>query len=131
MKRSPLKRTPFVRSKPAKRMRSTKKPLTKIQASARDEECTLRFPFGICNYRTDTTVLCHSNLLADGKGAGLKAPDTEAAYGCVDCHDVLDGRAPRPAGFSYELMLALFNDGRDQTRRILRRKNLLPAEVAQ
>ena len=128
MKRSGFIRKPTpIGTAPRDRIKSKRKPLTKIQAAARDQECTLRFPFGICNYRTDTTVLCHSNQLEDGKGAGLKAPDTAAAFGCCACHDVLDGRAPRPAGFSYLLMLELFDQARAQTHRILRRLALLPA----
>lgn len=39
----------------------------------------------------------------------MKAPDTDAAYGCYACHVVLDGQAPRPAGFTREAMLARFD----------------------
>ncbi|KAF1042575.1 MAG: putative nuclease YbcO [Herbaspirillum frisingense] len=97
---------------------------TKIRSSARDQECTLRFPL-VCNHRTDTTVLCHSNQLKDGKGMGLKAPDTRAAYGCSACHDVLDGRAPRPNGFTYEAMQEAFEEGVRCTHTILARMGLL------
>lgn len=38
----------------------------------------------------------------------MKAPDTDAAYGCYACHVVLDGQAPRPEGFTREAMLARF-----------------------
>ncbi|WP_211441470.1 nuclease domain-containing protein [Collimonas humicola] len=76
-----LSSSSFQRSKkPKKRIKIRHKPLTKIHASARDQEGTLRFP-GVCNYHTDTTVLCHSNLLEDGKGYGIKAPDEKGAYG--------------------------------------------------
>lgn len=97
---------------------------TPIRRSAKNEECTIRLP-QVCNFDTSTTVLCHSNLLEDGKGMGLKAPDTAAAYGCSSCHDVLDGRKPRPEGLSYELMIALFKEAIAQTNRILKRKGLL------
>lgn len=117
MKRTPMKRTPMKRGRAMKQSRPKSTP---IRASARDQECTLRFP-GICNYRTDTTVLCHEN----GAGMGMKSLDEAGAYGCCDCHDVLDGRAPRPAGFLRELMLALFVEANAQTRRILKRKGLL------
>jgi len=106
---------------PAKRARPRQ---TKIRKSAKDQECTLLFP-RVCNGRTDTTVLCHSNLLADGKGMGLKAPDTRGAYGCSACHDVLDGRRPRPSGMTYEDMLALFERGVERTHFVLRRLALL------
>ena len=39
----------------------------------------------------------------------MKAPDTDAAYGCYACHVVLDGQAPRPEGFAREAMLARFD----------------------
>jgi len=122
VKRSGFKpsKTPMKRSK----MKSKRKPLTKIQAAAKDRECTIRLP-GICNFRTDTTVLCHSNQHTDGKGMGLKAPDTCAAFGCSACHDVVDGRAPRPVGMSRDLMLAYFQAGIEQTQRILRRMGLV------
>ncbi|AMP05826.1 hypothetical protein CPter91_3502 [Collimonas pratensis] len=86
----------------------------------------MRFP-GACNYRTDTTVLCHSNLLEDGKGYGIKAPDEKGAYGCCRCHDVLDGRAKRPVGMSYEVMINLFYNGVARTNAILRRLGLMEA----
>jgi hypothetical protein len=87
---------------------------SKIRQSARDKECTLRFP-GTCNGRTDTT----------GKGMGLKAPDTRAAYGCSACHDVLDGRAPRPAGMTYESMNELFDAGVRETQAQVARAGLM------
>jgi hypothetical protein len=107
-----------------KRMKSRGPKMTPIRKSARNEECTIRLPM-VCNYDISTTVLCHSNELADGKGMGLKAPDEYAAYGCSACHDVVDGRAPRPEGLSYELMMSCFKAGIEQTRRILKRKGLL------
>ena len=70
-------------------MKSRRKKLTKIQASAKGEECTLQiFPY--CNGNPETTVLCHGN--SNDKGVGNKSPDWHGAYGCSDCHDVLDGR---------------------------------------
>ncbi|MFJ2989914.1 nuclease domain-containing protein [Collimonas sp. NPDC087041] len=119
-----LSSSSFRRSKQPKRIKTRHKPLTKIRASARDQECTLRFP-GVCNYRTDTTVLCHSNLLEDGKGYGIKAPDEKGAYGCCRCHDVLDGRARRPEGFSYDSMISLFKEAVALTRAQLRHLGLL------
>lgn len=113
-------------SKPKKRsrMRASRPKSSPIRQSARNEECTIRLPM-VCNFDTATTVLCHSNELADGKGMGLKAPDHMAAYGCSACHDVIDGRRPRPAGLTLELVTALFREGIAQTNRILSRKGLL------
>lgn len=111
----PMKRT---------RMKSSRPKSSPIRKSARNEECTIRLPM-VCNYDTATTVLCHSNELADGKGMGLKAPDTRAAYGCSACHDVVDGRRPRPDGLTKELVDALFVEAIAQTQRIIKRKGLL------
>lgn len=63
----------------------------KIRNSARGEDCCFRI-VGICNFDTETTVLCH---LSDGaKGMGCKSCDlTSAAYGCSACHDAVDRRA--------------------------------------
>lgn len=116
-----MKRTPMKRS--SKPMRSSRPKMTPIRKAARNQECTLRFPG--CNYNTETTVLCHSNELSDGKGMGLKAPDTNAAFGCSSCHDMLDGRSKRPEGFGHDLMIAQFKDGVAQTHRVLKRLGVL------
>lgn len=122
----PLARTTFKPKTPdqrPKRMKSARPKMTPIRASARGEECTLRFP-GVCNENPQTTVLCHSNRLEDGKGMGLKAPDDRACYGCSSCHAFLDGgyaNSPMPrttvdAFFAFALSL---------THTILKKKGLL------
>jgi hypothetical protein len=110
--------------KTVKAWKSSRQKSTPIRQSAKNEECTIRLPM-VCNYDQETTVLCHSNELADGKGMSLKAPDTAAAYGCSACHDVVDGRRPRPEGLSLELVASLFRDAIAQTQRILKRKGLV------
>ncbi len=103
----------------------TKGPLmTPIRRAARGQDCTLQLA-GICNRDPATTVLCHSNYLADGKGMGLKAPDTAAAFGCAACHDVLDGRQPRPEGFSRLEIEGIFYAGVRRTHTILARMGLM------
>ena len=99
--------------------------MTPIRKAASGQDCTLRIP-GVCNFDPDTTVLCHSNNLADGKGMGLKAPDTEACFGCSACHDVLDGRRPRPEWMSYNMLLGAFEGAKQATHVILRRMGLIP-----
>lgn len=141
MKRSaPMKRTAFkprvkplasmlrtanlpeiaVYPKPRKRLKSKGPRMTPIRASARDEECTIRLP-GVCSYDPAKTVLCHEN----GAGGGMKSPDECGAYGCHDCHMVLDGHVPRPAGLTRDAVLACFAEGNRLTRLILKRKGLL------
>lgn len=148
MKRSPLKpgaglkRTAFARkpsqstgmlsvqahqrSAPARKVSmKTKGPrMTPIRRAARGQDCTLQFD-GICNHDPATTVLCHSNYLADGKGMGLKAPDSAAAFGCAACHDVLDGRRPRPPGLSKLDVEGVFYAGMRRTHAILARLGLI------
>ena len=61
--------------------------MTKLRKSAEGRECQIRIP-GVCSGNPETTVLCH----LPGGGMGLKQPDLFAAFGCSDCHDVVDGR---------------------------------------
>lgn len=107
--------------------RRTKRPkMTPIRASARGQECTLRFP-GICNRNPETTVWCHSNRLADGKGLGLKAPDEQGCYGCSDCHAWLDGGY---AGHvAREVVDARFDAARAESQQILKEKGLMACEI--
>ena len=130
-RKTPMQRTSFKAKAafkaPAKRkpMKSRGPKMTPIRKAARGQDCTLRIP-GVCNFDPDTTVLCHSNNLADGKGMGLKAPDTEACFGCSACHDVLDGRRPRPEWMSYNMLLGAFEGAKQATHVILRRMGLIP-----
>ena len=62
--------------------------MSRIRESAKDEECTIQI-FGICNHDPETTVFCHMRMAGDGMN--LKH-DNRGAYGCSDCHDVVDGR---------------------------------------
>ena len=101
--------------------------MTRIRLAARGQDCTLQLQ-GVCNHACDTTVLRHSNLLKDGKGMGLKAPDTAAAFGCSCCHDVLDGRRPRPEGMTLADVEAAFYVGVARTHHILNQLGLLPAD---
>jgi len=78
-----------------KPMKNSRAKATPARRAARGRDCTLML-LGVCNRDPATTVLCHSDRLADGKGMGLKAPDAKACFGCSDCHDVLDGRRPLP-----------------------------------
>lgn len=75
-----------------------------IRDSARDEECTVRIT-GVCNHDPKTTVWSHAPIGAAGKAGALKALDLCGCYSCAACHDVVDGRAPRPAGYSREQVL--------------------------
>lgn len=62
---------------------------TKILKSARGQSCTARFP-DICTGSAETTVWCHLNGAAFGKGMGIKAHDVLGFYGCSACHAYYD-----------------------------------------
>lgn len=136
MKRSPLiRKTPMKQqafkkserkeaaasSKAARGMKAKRPKMTPIRASARGEQCTLRFP--CCSFDPATTVWCHSNRAVDGKGMGIKARDEEGAYGCGPCHAWLDGgyagHMPR------SLVDVYFDIARAASQAILRRKGLM------
>lgn len=59
----------------------------KLRLSANGQECTMQVA-GVCNYRTDTTVLAHINV--DGGKMGSKTDDISACFCCSDCHAWLD-----------------------------------------
>ena len=67
---------------------------TKIQASARDQECTLQIA-GICNGDVSTTVLCHVGFKY-GSGKRIRFGERNAVYGCSACHDLIDKRSTYP-----------------------------------
>lgn len=136
---TPMKRTAFARGERIEAREVTKiitksarsrafkaqgPKMTPIRKAARGQDCTIQL-HGVCNRDPDTSVLCHSNELADGKGMGLKAPDTAAAIGCSACHDVLDGRRPRPNWLTKDQVLAAFRAGIELTHRFLRTKGLI------
>lgn len=114
------------RERKSKPMKASRPKMTPIRKAARNQDCTLQFP-GICNRDPATTVLCHSNFLVDGKGMGKKAPDEKACFGCAACHDVLDGRRPRPTWLTYEAMQTQFYYAVERTHVVLRRLGLISA----
>ena len=121
MRRSPIKSSP----KPMKRtkMKSSRPKSSPIRRAAKGQECTLRFP-GICNFNIETTVWCHSNEYADGKGAGLKARDEEGCFGCSACHVYYDGGYAN-MGIDRETVRQQFNVARIRSRSILEMMGLL------
>lgn len=59
-----------------------------LRDSARGEQCTFQIP-AYCNGDPETTVLCHVSF--EGGIMGGKPSDLSAAYGCGDCHAIIDG----------------------------------------
>lgn len=62
---------------------------SKLRKAAEGQACTLNIA-GVCNYRPDTSVLCH--LPDETHGMSQKSDDLSSAIGCSSCHDVIDGR---------------------------------------
>jgi len=107
--------------KPMKKSRAKSTP---ARRAARGRDCTLML-LGVCNRDPATTVLCHSNRLADGKGMGLKAPDSAACFGCSDCHDVLDGRRPLPGWMTRQQLDDTFDRAVAITQEQLQQEGLI------
>lgn len=98
--------------------------MSKITESARGEDCTIRIP-GVCNFDPATTVWCHGNGSAAGKGIGMKAIDILGAYGCSACHAVYDRLVPLPEGMSRDQVKLYFLEGLMRSLLILVRKGLV------
>ena len=75
----------------------SKKPLTKIQESARGEECAFRLD--CCNHDRETTVLCHNTKPMFNSS---RRNDARAAYGCSECHALIDSNTFNPIRAGYE-----------------------------
>jgi hypothetical protein len=84
-----------------------------IMASASGQPCTLRIAsfLGRPCASSETTVGCH--LPVSGKGISTKVTDLAVAFGCMNCHEILDGSEARalaeqyPAAFHNRLLNAL------------------------
>jgi hypothetical protein len=79
----------------------------KVLRHAKGQPCSARFP-GICNGNPETTVFCHLNGAAFGKGMGVKAHDVLGFFGCSDCHMAYDlghGTKDWLAGDMHKLVL--------------------------
>jgi hypothetical protein len=120
---TPLTRTPMARGTSV--MKTSRPRMTPIRKSARQEDCTLRFT--VCNGDSATTVWCHSNRLADGKGMGIKANDEAGCYGCAACHAYLDGGWTNDPLATFQRVQERFEQARAESRIKLENKGLLPA----
>ena len=67
----------------------------------------------VCSGNPDTTVLCHIRMVGIS-GAGLKAPDVLATFGCSECHAVCDGQ--RKSDYSAEQRRLMLLEGMCRTQ---------------
>jgi hypothetical protein len=80
----------------------------------------VRIP-NVCNFNPETTVLAHKGGYAGGK----KGPDLIGAWACSDCHDVVDGRVPRPDDMSANEVKLYFYEGVFRTQDVLHKEGKL------
>lgn len=97
---------------------------TKIQASARGEECTVRTP-GICLFNPEATIWSHYRGSAGGKGMGIKSIDEAGAYACTACDAVYDGQRKRPHGMTKADIDLMWLQGHIRSLVILKEKGLI------
>lgn len=98
--------------------------MSAITKSARGEQCQVRI-IGVCNGNRETVVWAHANGSAAGKGIGMKSMDLLGAYACHACHDLYDGRRPRPEGLTHDDVELDFWRGHARSLVIVGAKGLL------
>lgn len=109
---------------PPERQKTPGKVRQSIRDSAKGEDCTVRIP-GVCNSDPATVVWSHYPENAAGKGMGTKSLDAAGCYACATCHDVVDGRKPRPAGMTRAEVLLAWHEGHLRSLVRLAQKGLL------
>jgi hypothetical protein len=70
------------------RQRTPRLEVPALRELARGMPCMIQS--SVCNQNPATTVWCHSNQGADGKGMSMKADDFAGVFGCSDCHRFID-----------------------------------------
>lgn len=92
--------------------------LTKL---ARGRECQIRIPQH-CLGTTETVVACHIRMIGVS-GFGIKAPSVFIAFGCYQCHQVVDGQVP--SEYSYDERRLMLLEGMVRTQEILLREGAI------
>lgn len=81
-----------------------------LRKLAEGKSCLIRIP-QFCVDRN--IVLCHLRMIGIS-GAGMKAPDLLAAYGCPVCHDICDSRVPSDFTYAEKRLFLLEGIARTQ-----------------
>lgn len=92
--------------------------MSDLRKLARGRECQIRIP-GRCNGMPETVVLCHYRLPGVLSGLGMKSADWCGAWGCSDCHSVVDGQRGSWVEFPREFRDLLLLSGVIRTLAIL------------
>ncbi|MGZ8220021.1 MAG: nuclease domain-containing protein [Methylobacter sp.] len=98
--------------------------MSRLRKAAEGQECQIRIP-GVCSGIDEQSVLCHMN----GAGLALKEDDTEAAIGCFNCHQAVDGKPVSKHPYTADEILLMFYQGCRRTRDMFRRKGLIERYV--
>ena len=64
--------------------------MTNLRKLAQGKPCMIRTP--VCSYNEEQTVLCH--LRYSSTGMSHKENDLIGAWGCFECHRVVDDEGP-------------------------------------
>ena len=99
--------------------------VTKITESARGEECLIRTP--VCNGDPATTVFCHLPGAGMGRKYIVEGCDI-GAYGCSDCHDLVDGRSHFGQPWARDMLRLYHLEGTIHTLEKLLEKGLVTPE---
>lgn len=94
-----------------------------LRKQAKGRPCLIRVPH-VCAPGPDneTVVGCHVRLIGVS-GNGLKAPDLFIAFGCYQCHQVVDGQVP--SEYSYDERRLMLLEGMVRTQEILLREGAI------
>ena len=95
--------------------------MSKITASARGEDCTVRLQG--CSFDPLTTVFAHISGVRFGHGVAIKTKI--GAYCCNKCHDIIDGRVKRPEGMTRQDALIAHYEGVFETLIRLDKKGII------
>lgn len=95
--------------------------MTNLRKLARGKPCMIRTP--VCSYREEETVLCH--LRDSSTGMSQKEHDLIAAWGCFECHRVVDGEGPNWHHWTREERAEMHMVGIIRTQRELIRSGVI------
>ena len=96
--------------------------MSKVTDSANGESCTIRIP-GVCCFDPSTTVFAHISGVRFGHGTAKKTK--LGAYACFKCHELIDGRAPRPENMTLQDVKTAHYEGTFETLLRLSDKGLV------
>lgn len=96
----------------------------RLRRLAKGKPCLVRIP-GVCTGDPATTVLAHYRMPGQA-GVGMKPDDLLGAWACSRCHDVVDGREPRPIEFSREDIRLMHAEGILRTLVVLKKQGHVP-----